>query len=113
MAVDHPARARPPGGLAALLGQDVRTRGAGGLDVGRGDALHQHGASVDRTDHTAHEFRGIRAVLQLEIAARLLRQDKRVYWVGSGRWGAPRARADGRSCARAGPLPALEEVGTD
>src|SRR2546428_9974449 len=41
-------------------------------------SLDQHGAPRDGADHTAHEFRGIRAVLQLEIAARLLEQDERV-----------------------------------
>src|SRR5207249_7082320 len=71
-------RRRPPGGLAALLGADARRRGSGWVHVGRRDPEHHRDAGPNLADHAAQELRGIRAILQGEVAARLVRERERL-----------------------------------
>src|SRR5256714_1565663 len=75
--VDHPHRPHPAGVLARLLRHDARLRGLPRLDVGRRDAVHDHGVPVDLADHAAHELRGERPILQDQVATRLLGDHQR------------------------------------
>src|SRR2546430_560066 len=74
MAVDHADRPGPARLLAARRGNHVGRGGLSGVHVGGGDAPYHHGATMGLPDHAPHELRGIRAILQREVAARLVRQ---------------------------------------
>src|SRR6266550_434853 len=76
MTVDHPHSARPSRVLAGLLRHDARRGGMPGLHVRGRDPSHDHGVAMDLPDHAAHEFGREGAVLEREVATRLVGEEE-------------------------------------